>query len=195
MALRGRLAAGLAVGLLGLAGAAPAPAVIAELTPADVEQALEVGRRGVAREDFGEEWRVPLPDGAEIVVSTPFSRLAHAARHAEFKGEPLTDAQRDEQLERGRGKIQLLVTMLGRTVNFARWFQPVLRVNGGEVKATFIQNERTALRLDDGRYAARNVYVFPLEGLPLRGTVTLVIQHSIERKEVFRTQLDLSRMR
>jgi hypothetical protein len=37
--------------------------------------------------------------------------------------------------------------------------------------------------------------VFPLEGIPAQGVVTLVVQHSIERKEILRASLDLGKMR
>ncbi len=185
---------GAALALL-LAGPSPARALIPDLSPRDVEQALETGRQAVAQEEFGDEWRVALPDGGEIVVTTPFSRLAQAARQAAFKGEPLTDKQRQEAIDRGKGKIQLLVAIFGPRRDFARWYQPVLRVDGREVKAAFTQNERTARRLEDGRYLAQNVYVFPLEGIPARGTVTLVVRHAVEQKEVLRAPLDLSKMR
>jgi hypothetical protein len=173
----------------------PAAAFIPVLSDREVAAALEVGEKGIAQEDFGEEWRVPLAEGAEIVVTTPFSRLAAAARQAAFKGEPLSDKQRQEQIDRGKGRIQLVVTMFGRAVDFAKWYQPTLRVGGQEIKATFAQNEHTALKLDDGRFAARNVYVFPVDQLPARGTVTLVVRHRIEQKEVLRVPVDLSKMR
>lgn len=194
MTARQSLRLGTVLAVLAL-GPGLAHALVPELSPGDIETALEAGARGVAQEDFGDEWRVALPGGGEITVTTPFSRLAYAARQAAFRGEPLPDKQRQEQLDRGKGKLQLLVTMLGPAVDFARWFQPVLRVGGREVKASFAQNERTALRLEDGRFAARNLYVFPLEGLPPRGTVTLVVNHSVDRREVLRVSLDLSTMR
>ena len=113
------------------------------------------------------------------MVSTPFSRLALAARQATMKGESLTEKQQKEQIDRGKGRIQLLVTMRGGpSRSFARFYQPVLLVDGREVKATFVQNERTPLVQEDGRLAARNVYVFPLEGLPTNGAVTLLVQGS-----------------
>ncbi len=173
----------------------PAAALIPELSPADIQEALEVGTSAVTQEDFGEEWQLRLPGGEEIVLSTPFSRLALAARRAAFRGEPLNEKQRQEQLDRGKGKLQLLVTIYGGQADFARWYQAVLRVGDRDVKATFTQNERTALRLEDRRFAARNVYVFPLEGLPARGSVTLVVRHSIDQTEVLRAPLDLARVR
>ena len=172
-----------------------ARAILPALAAEDVGRALDEGTKGIAKEDFGEEWRVQLPRGEEIVVTTPYARLVYAARRAAFKDEPVPDKQVQEQIERGRGKLQLQVTMYGPQVDFARWYQAVLRVGEREVKATFTQNERTALRTEDGRFAARNIYVFPLEGLSPQGTVTLVVQHSIERREILRAPLDLSKMR
>lgn len=173
----------------------PAAGILADLSPADIQLALELGTTAMIQEDFGEEWHVRLAGGEEILVTTPFSRLAFAARQAAFRGAALTEKQRQEQLDRGKGKLQLLVTMYGRQVDFARWYQPVLRVGDREVKATFTQNERTALRLEHGRFAARNVYVFPLDGLPPRGTVSLVVRGSVDQKEILRAPLDLSKMR
>jgi len=171
-------------------------ALLAELSPADVQQALDAGARGATQEEFGEEWRIQLPGGEEIVVSTPFSRLAHAARQATFKGEPLTAKQLQEQIDRGKGKIQLVVRMFGRQADFARWYQPLLRVGTTDVKPTFTQNERTGVRLEDGRFAARNVYVFPVETLLPKGAVTLVVMQSpTDKKEVLRASLDLSTLR
>ncbi len=182
--------------LLALAAAGPARAVVGDLTPEQVREAIAAGTASLTQEDFADEWRLALPDGGEIVASTPFSRLALAARQAAIKGEPLTERQQQEQIDRGKGRIQLLVTMHGARRDFARWYQPALLVDGREVKATFVQNERTPLRLEDGRFAARNVYVFPLEGLPLRGTVTLVVRDAPpESREVLRTAIDLSRFR
>ncbi len=170
-------------------------AILPELSAGDIKRAIDEGSRAIAQEEAGDEWRMRLPGGEEVVVTTPFSRLWHAARQAAFKGEPLSDKQLQEQLERGKGKLQLVVTMYGRQVDFARWYQPVLRSGRSEIKATFTQNERTALPVENGRFAARNVYVFPIEGLPVQGTATLVVQHSIDRKEILRAPLDLSRMR
>jgi len=177
-----------------LLGGSPAAALVPELVDADVQAALDAGTRGLTQEDFAEEWHL-RPPGGEVVVSTPFSRLALAARQAAYKGEPLTDKQRQEQIDRGRGRIQFVVTLFGREMDFARWHQPLLRVGEREVKPTFAQNERTPLRLEDGRYAARNVYVFPVEGLPPRGTVVLVVKNALDQKEVWRAPLDLAKFR
>ena len=48
----------------------------------------------------------------------------------------------------------------------------------------------------DGRLAARNVYVFPLEGLPTNGVVTLVVKGAPpELKEILRARLDFGKFR
>jgi hypothetical protein len=177
------------------AGLAPAAAFIPALSDKDVETALDVGEKSIAQENFDDEWRVPLPDGFEIEVTTPFYRVASAARRASFKNEPLADKDREEAIERGKGRIQLKVTMIGPAVDFARWYEPVLLVGRQEVKPAFVQNERTALRQPDGRWAARNIYVFPVDLLPPKGTVTLVVRHRIQRTDVWRSPIDLSKMR
>jgi hypothetical protein len=191
-----RRARALGLACLTAAWAGPAAALVGDLTPAGIEQAEDAGTRGMTREDFDQEWHLRLSGGEEIVVSTPFSRLALAARQAAIKGELLTPRQRQEQIDRGLGRIQLLVTLYGKERTFARWYQASLVVGRKEIKANFVQNERTPLRLEDGRYAARNVYVFPLEELPGKGSVTLVIRDAPpESREVLRAPIDLARFR
>lgn len=173
---------------------APAPAVYLEPTPQQVEEAVETGRASVTQEEFGQEWVVRLAGGEEVQVTTPFARVALAARQAAFRGEPLAEKEIETQLERGKGRLQFLVAVHGPKVDFARWYTAVLRVGQREVKASFSQNERTALRLEAGRYLARNIYVFPAEGLPPAGTVTLLVR-TREGKEVLRAPIDLGAMR
>jgi hypothetical protein len=188
------LRAALVLGLLG----APysSPALMGDLAPEGVQEAIDAGIASVTQDEFAEEWQLRLPGGEEVVVSTPFSRLALAARQAAMKGETLTEKQQQEQFDRGKGRIQLLVTMYGKTRDFARWYRPALMVGGREVKATFAQNEQTPLPVGDGRFAARNVYVFPLEGLPMKGPVTLVVRAAPpDHKEVLRASLDLGKFR
>jgi hypothetical protein len=184
----------LALSLLGAPD--PARALLGDLTTAGVQEAIDAGIASITQEEFAEEWQLRLPGGEEVVVSTPFSRLALAARTAAMKSEALTEKQRQEQIDRGKGRIQLLVTMFGRARDFARWYTPVLLVGGREVKASFVQNERTPLPLAAGGYAARNVYVFPLEGLPTGGAVTLMVRGAPpDHKEILRAALDLGKFR
>ena len=190
--------AGLGFAVLLLGGVpAPAPALVGDLTPAGIREAIDAGIAAVTQDDFAEEWQLQLPGGEDIVVSTPFSRLALTARQVAMKGEVMTEKQQKEQIDRGKGRIQLLVTMHGGpSRNFARFYTPVLQVDGKEIKASFVQNERTPIPEDDGRLAARNVYVFPLEGLPKNGVVTLVVRDAPpQQKEVLRAKLDLSKFR
>ena len=196
--VRGALVAALVLGLLVLGGVpGPAPALVGDLTADGIRQAIEAGVASITQDEFAEEWQLRLPGGEDVVVSTPFSRLALSARQAAMKGETLTEKQQTEQIDRGKGRIQLLVTIHGGpSRSFARFYQPVLLVNGREVKATFVQNERTPLPQENGRLAARNVYVFPLEGLPTTGIVTLLVRDAPpEQKEVLRAKLDLGKFR
>jgi hypothetical protein len=185
------------VSALGWGLPGPAAALVGDLSEQGIREAIEAGIASITQDDFADEWQLRLPGGEEVVVSTPFSRLALAARHATMKGEELSEKQQKEQIDRGKGRIQLLVTMHGGpSRSFARFYQPVLIVDGREVKASFVQNERTPLVQEDGRLAARNVYVFPLEGLPMNGAVTLLVRGAPpEQKEVLRAKIDLSKFR
>ena len=78
--------------------------------------------------------------------------------------------------------------------DFARFYVPALLRGQQSIKANFTQNERTALREEDGSYTARCMYVFPAEGLDPKGTVTLVVKGS-DDKPVARFTVDLSVMR
>jgi hypothetical protein len=193
---RGALALALATAL-GCVLPGSAAALVGDLDEGGIREAIEVGIASITQDDFAEEWHLRLPGGEEVVVTTPFFRLALAARTATMKGEALTEKQQKEQIDRSKGRIQLLVTMRGGPArNFARFYQPVLVVDGREVKASFVQNERTPLAQEDGRLAARNVYVFPLEGLPMKGAVTLVVRDAPpEQKEVLRAKIDLGKFR
>src|SRR5215470_10202983 len=138
----------------------PAPALVGDLTPDGIREAIDAGTAAITQDDFAEEWQLRLPGGEDIVVSTPFSRLALTARQIAMKGDILTEKQQKDQIDRGKGRIQLLVTMHGGpSRTFARFYTPVLQVNGKEIKASFVQNERTPIVGEDGRLAARNVYV------------------------------------
>jgi hypothetical protein len=175
----------------------PAPALIGDLTEGGIREAIEAGVASITQDDFAEEWQLRLPGGEDVVVSTPFSRLALAARQATLKGETLTEKQQKDQIDRGKGRIQFLVTMRGGPArDFARFYLPVLVVDGREIKAGFVQNERTPLAEPDGRLAARNVYVFPLEGLPTNDAVTLLVRGAPPaQKEVLRAKVDLGKFR
>src|SRR2546425_594221 len=61
-------------------------------------------------------------------------------------------------------------------------------------KKSIVQNERTALREEDGRYAAQCVYEFPTDGVDPKGRVVLVVKDADER-EVAKFTVDLAAMR
>ena len=82
----GRLAA---LGLVLAMWSSAADAASLALGDKDREEALRTGQRSVTSETFGTEWRVVNGGGESVSVMTPFHRLALAARHSTFKGEPL----------------------------------------------------------------------------------------------------------
>jgi len=172
----------------------PAAAASFSLGERERQDAIAAGRRSVVSEEFGAEWRARNAAGETLTVMTPFHRLALAARNAAFKGETLKPKEVETAAKETGGKLTVWVTLRGTTADFARFYAPVLLDCKTEIKPTFVQNERTALRVEDGGYAARCLYVFPAAGLGGKGHFTLVVRNPDE-KEVSTFTVDLSAMR
>jgi hypothetical protein len=177
----------------------PAPGQLAAaasfaLTEPQRADAVRAGQKSVVAQEFGAEWRARDEAGQTLTVVTPYHRLALAARNAAFKKEALRPREVESALKESEGKLAFWVTLRGARPEFARFFEPVLLNGKTEVKASFVQNERTALREEDGRFAARCLYVFPSEGLDPRGRMTLVVRDPNE-KEMAKFTVDLSAMR
>lgn len=183
------LAAGLA-----LICSAPIDAALFTLMPRDRDEAVGVGRRSVTTEDWGGEWRVDGGVGQFVTVMTPFHRLALAARNSAFQDKELKPREVESLLKDQQNKVVFFATLRGGRVDFSRFYTPVLLARQQEIKASFTQNERTALRGEDGQYTARCLYVFPAEGVDPRASVTLLIRDN-EEKVVARFTVDLSTMR
>jgi len=177
-------------------GLAPAPtaAVSFALVESERLDAVRAGQKSVTLGDFGAEWRTRDAAGQTLLVMTPYHRLALAARNAAFKKEELKPRDVDSLLKASENKLTFWVTLRGGSSDFARSFEPVLVGGPAEVKASFVQNERTALREEDGRFAARCLYVFPVEGVAPRGRVTLLVRDA-DSKEMAKFTVDLSTMR
>lgn len=183
----------LAAGLV-LAGSAPLDAALFTLTPRDRDDAVRTGRRSVTTEDWAGEWRVNGDAGRLVTVMTPFHRLALAARNSAFQDKALKPREVESLLKEQQGKLVLWATLRGGRADFARFYTPALASREEEIKASFTQNERTALRGDDGQYTARCLYVFPADRVNPRGTVTLLVRDADE-KTVAQFTVDLSAMR
>jgi hypothetical protein len=173
----------------------PLDAASFALAPSEREEAIRMGRRSVVSADFGAEWRVGGDGpGQSLVVMTPFHRLALAARNSAFKNEELRPRDVESLLRDQEGKLVLWATVRGGKPDFARFYTPLLYRGQQEIKPSFAQNERTALREEDGSYTARCMYVFPADELDAKGRVTLVVRDQ-EDKQVARFTVDLSAMR
>ena len=172
----------------------PVDAALFTLTERDQAEAVRIGRRSVVSEEFGAEWTVAGGSGQRLVVMTGFHRLALAARNSAFQNQELKPKDIESLLKETEGRLVLWVTLRGGKSDFARFFAPALMWQQQEIKAAFAQNERTALRDDDGRYTARCMYVFPIEGLDPKGKVLLVVRDP-DDKQVARFTVDLSAMR
>lgn len=192
--MTGRYYIGLIVFMGCVLGSAPLGAASFQLTPRQIDEAIMVGQGSVASEAFGSEWLVVNPNDASISVVTPFHRLALAARNAALKDKPLRERDVARALREGRGRLSFWVMLRGPREDFAHRFQPVLTGRGKEIKASFVQNERTARREEDGRYMARCLYSFPVADLDPNGNITLVVRDH-EGRNVARFRVNLAAMR
>jgi hypothetical protein len=160
------------------------------------QEAVRVGERSAmsANDAFDAEWRVKNGDGDALSVLTPFHRLVIAARHATFNGKPLKPGEPDKILKENRERLVVWVELHGGAEGFARLYVPRLVVGDREIKPTFVQNERTAVRQENGRYLARSVYGFPIRDLDGRGRASLIVADG-DGRDVTRFAIDLGRMR
>jgi hypothetical protein len=163
------------------------------LSESERRAAISAGERSITAEAFDREWRVSN-GGESATVLTPFHRLVAAARHAAFKNQTISPSQVSRVLKQDAGRLVVWVQLRGKREDFARHYRPRLLAGAREIKPAFVQNERTALRQEDGVYVARCVYAFPLRDLDGRARVTLRIADA-EGRDVSRFAIDLSTMR
>ena len=182
------------VALAVLAVASDALAASFTLTDADKRAAVRTGERSVTTEAFDREWRVTNGGGETATVLTPFHRLTVAARHAAFKNDQLKPSEVEKVLKENAKRMVLWVNLRGRAEDFARFYVPRLVAGDRDIKASFVQNERTANRQEDGVYMARCVYGFPIQDLTGKARVALVVADA-DGREVSRFTIDLGTMR
>ena len=163
------------------------------LTEADRRAAIVAGERSTTADDYDREWRVG-GEGGEALVLTPFHRLAVAARHAAFKNEPLKPAEIERTVRKEAGRLVVWVQLRGRSEDFARYYAPRLMYGTREIRPSFVQNERTAIRQDDGAFLARCAYGFPVRDLDGGARLVLIVA-DIEGRDVTRFTIDLAAMR
>lgn len=180
--------------LVALALAPPASGASWALGEREREEAVRVGQRSVIEESFGAEWQVADARGQRVTVFTPFHRLALAARQEAFRNEALTPAEQTRIVAELRDRLLFLVHLTGSRAGFARHYRPRLVVEGHEIEPAMVQNERTALRQEDGSYLARSLYWFPVRELSGTDRVSLVIRDP-DGRPVARFAIDLGKMR
>jgi len=158
------------------------------------QDAVEAGERSVTRDGLGDEWHVRNAAGEELVVMTPFRRVALAARQAAFRKTRLSPRDRDRALREQQDRLVLWVELKGPREDFARFYAPRLIAGARHVEPTFAQNERSAARREDGAYVARCLYAFPTKALSETGRVVLVVRDG-DGRDVSSFTIDLGAMR
>ena len=179
---------------LALAWPAAAGAATLVLSERQQQEAIETGERSVNADAFDAEWRVTGAAGETATVMTPFHRLAIAARHAAFNAKPLKPGEPARIVKQSRDRLVFWISLRGQSEDFARYYVPRLLVGDREITASFVQNERTAMRQGDGVYLARCVYGFPTKQIKGRERVALVIGDG-DGRDVTRLTIDLALMR
>lgn len=164
------------------------------LTEGQRQEAIRLGERSTTLESFDTEWSASGAPGESAVVMTPFHRLVIASRHATFSGKPLKAGEPEKVLRESRDRLVFWVSLRGRSEDFARYYVPRLVLGDREIKASFVQNERTAIRRDDGGYLARCVYGFPTRDVKGRERIALVVADG-DGRDVGRFTIDLADMR
>jgi hypothetical protein len=172
----------------------PAAAASLALSDRDRTEALRLGQRSVTNETFGGEWRVVNGSGESVSVITPFHRLALAARHAAFKNEPLKPQDQQRMLDELKDRLIVEVSLLGPRTDFARYLTPRLVLGDVEIQPLLVQNERTAVRQQNGNFLARCRYSFPNKEIEPSSQLVLLVRDP-DGELVARFPIDLARMR
>jgi len=178
--------------VLGAAGVAAAASFT--LDDADKRAAIHAGERSTLAEGFDREWRVNGEGGQNLLVLTPFHRLLLASRNATFKNESIKPVEVERVLKQDVQRLIVWATLRGHSADFARHYVPRLQDGDREIRATFVQNERSARRQEDGRYLAHCVYGFATATLNPKGRVVLVVRDQ-DGREVTRFSVDLAAVR
>jgi hypothetical protein len=171
-----------------------AKAAALTLTERQKQEAIRAGQKSVTVDAFDAEWKMSNGSGESLTVFTPFHRVVLAARHAAFKREPLKPTEPDKILKEQGDRLLLWAYLKGPREDFARYYVPRLFMGDQEISASFVQNERTAVRDEAGHYVARCVYGFPTK--ELTGTSRLVLSvRNPDGEDVSKFTIDLSTMR
>ncbi|HKQ67366.1 MAG TPA: hypothetical protein VJZ73_20275 [Methylomirabilota bacterium] len=165
------------------------------LEPQQRSDALRVGAQSAMREGpFDAEWRVANPAGDSVTVITPFHRLVLAARNAAFKNERMKDSEPQKLLREQQDRLVIWASLRGQREDFARFYVPRILVTDREIEPSFVQNERTAMRTENGGYLARCVYGFPVKEIGPKARLVLVVRDT-DGRDVSRFTIDLASMR
>ena len=165
------------------------------LEPQQRSDALRVGAQSATREGpFDAEWRVANPAGDSVTVITPFHRLVLAARNAAFKNERMKDSEPQKLLREQQDRLVIWASLRGQREDFARFYVPRVLVSDREIEPSFVQNERTAMRTENGGYLARCVYGFPVKEIGPKARLVLVVRDT-DGRDVSRFTIDLASMR
>jgi hypothetical protein len=178
---------------------ARAEAMLMGLTPAQVEEAIQLGKAGkkAGMAEFSREWAVSL--GEKVGWATLYSKfhdLAYRARKAAMENRELSQSEISEVLSK-RDVITFTVTILTDYMYY-NYHRPSTLSVGDDVRAASYEFmpqmcEDSTFFPESPYYIAACVYKFPSEGIRPDSKITLsVIKPS---GDVLDFEFDLSKMR
>lgn len=183
--------------LIGLSS--EAQAILKGLTPSQLQEAMEYGRKGKNMDmaDFSREWTVSLGERVGwATLYTQFHSLAYKARKASKEQRELTDEEIGKAVADGE-TLNFSVTILCDDLYFIR-MRPATVRQGDMVVASsfeFIPDicESSNFYPESPAYMASCVYKFPLKNLSPDAPTTLVVVKPTGEELAF--DFDLSKMR
>ncbi len=169
------------VSILIISIAPQAQALWKEMTPQQIQEAVEYGRKGRDTHllNFTREWTVNLGERVGwATLYTPFHSLAYKARKAAMENRELTDKDIKKALE-SADTLSFSVTMMCDDLYFNRQRPATLR-QGEKVTASsyeFLPEicENSDFFPESPAYVASCVYKFPSKDITPDAPVTLVV--------------------
>lgn len=181
----------------------PAGAVLTDLTPMQVEEAIEHGKKSYERmlaerrpiDDLEPEYVVDLgPETGKAMLFTEFSTVVLEARRWQAIGRPMTLADVADVIMPVRDRVIFSVVLEAPNRDYLLLATPSLVQRDQSVKPTGWDVHRgTPKPSDPKRFVVAGRYTFSAKGLDLESPVALVLRAQDGREVRF--EFDLKRVR
>ena len=177
----------------------PVHAVLSELTPEQIQEAIEYGQKNknLDMAAFSRPWTVSLGKGqGSASLFTPYHNLAYKARKAAVERREFTNQNIMEALDIG-GTLTFSVTVYGEQYDFAMHYSAKIYQKDDVIQPEFEFTPEIADASEfwpnSPSHTARLVFKFPVKDIDLNTLVTFVIVAPGGEETPF--DFDLSKMK